>query len=144
MRALQELVVVSCLAQLLGCGGSGRRSDPAVSDLVIVSADARAGLEARYTEAGHTMVLRSRPLGSALRSELLDDDLSVGARAREVIEKESTFRTAGGQPVVAVTQRFADASRFSWALRAARHALRQLHQDLPKEMADGPHLAALD
>jgi hypothetical protein len=144
MSKLRNLVTVGCLAALFGCESLGYQNDSGGGNLVVITANAKAGLEARYTEAGHTIVLRSQPLGDALQSDLLDRDLSINARAREVVQKAAAFRTAGGKPVVAVKERFADAVRFTWALRLTRHALRQLHEVLPKEMAEGPHLGALE
>jgi hypothetical protein len=144
MRSLRNLVAVSCLAALFGCGNLGHKSDSVVGDLEIVNADAKTGIEASYTEGGHTLLLRSRSVGNALQSGLFDGDLSIGARARYVIERATAFRTPGGQPAVTVRQRFADALRFSWALKLARHAIRQLHEVLPTEIAEGPPLAALE
>jgi hypothetical protein len=144
MRALRSLVAASCLAPLFGCGDLGHKNGSMVGDLVIVAADAKTGIEASYTEGGHTLLLRSRSVGDALRSDLFDGDLSIGAHARDVIERATAFRMPGGQPSVTVRQRFADALRFSWALKLARHAIRQLHAVLPTETAEGPQLVALE
>src|SRR5262250_2197061 len=73
MHRLRAVIVTSGVAVLVaGCqqGAPDERSD---SHLVIQSADLESGIEARYSEGSHALVLRSKSDGAAIKSEILDE-----------------------------------------------------------------------
>jgi hypothetical protein len=126
MHRLRAVIVTSSVAVLIaGCqqGAPDERSD---SNLVIKSADRETGIEAVYSEGSHALVLRSRPDGDAMRSEILDDQGHDVVRLASTILERTPVRTPQGALTVPVHGLFENARTLRTALQVSRHGIRRL------------------
>jgi len=138
MHRLRAVIVsTSCVAVLIaGCQDSApdQRSD---SNLVIKSTDPDNGLEARYSEGSHAIVLRSKSDGAAMRSEILDDQGHDVVRLASTVLERTALRTPQGTLTVPLHGLFENARTLHTALQLSRHGLRRLSEATTAEVSGG-------
>jgi hypothetical protein len=134
---LRVLVLSSCVVAAIGCSrASPHGSSEAGLDLT--AGDPATGIEARYREGDHAVVLRAFHDGAAIRSEIIDEHgHSVTALASTIVEGRP-LRTPEGQRPVPIPALFENAKQLSAALQVSKHGLRQLRDALPAGAADAP------
>ncbi|HEY6178865.1 MAG TPA: hypothetical protein VIX73_30645 [Kofleriaceae bacterium] len=98
MRESRTAFLGIILAVAASCNHASPAADDAAGSLIVAAADPLRGLEARYSEAGHAVVLRSRPSASGPVAAILDEadrsvtDLAAAATARFTSDRQSRAR----------------------------------------------------
>lgn len=138
MHRLRAVIVTSSVAVLIaGCqdGAPDERSD---GHLAIQSADRESGIEARYSEGGHALVLRSKSDGDAIKSEILDEQGHDVIRLASTILERTPLRTPQGSLTVPLHGLFENAKTLRTALQLSRHGLRRLSEATTADVTGGP------
>lgn len=132
MTRLRTVVVSSCAVALIAGCQKAAPDERANGTLNITSADPDQGIEAKYAEQGHTLVLRSKSDGAAIQSELIDE------RGHDVVKLASGILDHTAARTVTVNGLFENVQTLRAALQLARHGIRQLGETLPADAAGSP------
>jgi hypothetical protein len=130
------VLIGGCLAAaVVGCEvGPSSAADQGAPSLVVTRGDPGNAVEARYTENGRSIVLRSRLGRTRIVSEVDDDDRrSLTALATVIVQGERS-RSASDPPVASPSSElFANQSQLATTLSLLEHAEVQLDDALPVE-----------
>jgi hypothetical protein len=134
MTRLRAVVMSSCAVALIAGCQQAAPDERADGTLNVTSADPNQGIEAKYTEQGHTLVLRSKSDGAVIRSELIDEQGHDVAQLASGILDHTAARTG----TVTVNGLFEHVQTLRAALQLTRHGIRQLGETLPADAAGSP------
>lgn len=136
MRKLQKLRIPALVGGVVLIVGCQRPHDDRAEGLTITWADPARAIEAHYREGEHALVLRSRPDGTAIRSEIIDEAGHNVSRLASSIIAGPPIRTERGELAIPVHGMFENAKRLKTTLRLSRHGLRQLRDAISADAAD--------
>src|ERR1044071_4833355 len=137
MHRLRAVIVTSSVAVLVAGCQEGAPDERADSNLVIQSADRETGIEARYSEGKHALVLRSKPDGDAIKSEILDEQGHDVVRLASTVLERTALRTPQGTLTVPLHGLFENAKTLRTALQLSRHGLRRLSEAATADVTGG-------